>query len=349
MILIFRIGSLGDSLVVIPALYHIKKRHPNEAITLVSNDPKNNHLSTWSIVQYTGIFDNVITYNVKNIFSIFKLILKIRGTKTKKTLYYLPPFRTEKQMKRDLFVFKNLAGINDIIGIKNSVIALASKDKNGNLNRLQSEYNRLLVAVLNESKNKQLDSFLPSTPLLVPTQDNYQSIIEILPQKKGTIFIAIAHGTNMQAKKWPLGNFIELLNVLNKKFNNITFIVIGGTEDYNEGEKIRKKINNCINLAGKTSIIESATLLEKCHLYIGNDTGAMHLSSIMGTPVVGIFSARDNPGKWEPYGKNNTLLRKQVSCEGCMLVDCIDEDKRCIKDISINEVYNSVLKYLIQK
>jgi len=347
LVFVFRVGSLGDSLVSLPALHHIKKLHPKEKIILITNDPKKNYLSTWNIVKYADVFDDLMTYDGSRISSVMKLIKNIRRIKEEKTLYYLPPFRTEKQVKRDKLLFSYLAGIEKVIGLDTAVARLAGKDKEGKLLTLEKEYTRLLKVVLNEKDS--LNNFLPNTPLLKPSLENYKQVQKLLhSQIEDEQLIAIAHGTNMQAKKWELENFKELMKLLNKSYENLTFVLVGGKEDFNEGEKLREEIENCINLAGKTSIIESAVLLEKCDLFIGNDTGTMHLASVMGTPVIGIFSARDNPGKWEPYGENNITLRKEVKCEGCMLVECIYEDKKCIKMIDVNDVFN-VTKQFIEK
>ena len=348
MILVFRIGSLGDSLVSLPALHYIQQKHKNEKIILITNDPKNNHLSSWNVVKYANVFDDYIKYSGNKIRNIIELIISIRKIKEKKTLYYLPPFRTRKQVKRDRFLFHTLAGIETIVGLDEAVASLASQDSNGKLLILEKEYTRLLKVVLeNETYN---DALLPRAPLLKPTIETYKKVQTLMrtnmKNDNASLLIAIAHGTNMQAKKWDLKNFEALMLSLNEEYENIHFILVGGAEDYNEGELLRNSVKNCINLAGKTSIVESAALLERCDLFIGNDTGATHLASIMGTSVIGIYSARDNPGKWEPYGKNYTFIRKEVDCAGCMLTECIEDNKKCMTMISIMEVFDIVKFFL---
>jgi len=342
MIFVFRIGSLGDSLVSLPALYQIQKEHSSEEIILITKKSQKNHLNSWDILKYTNIFKKVLWYDEKNIKSIFKMIFKIRQIKEKTTLYYLPPFRTSKQITRDYFMFKHLASINTTIGFKNAQTTLARKNSKGILLKLESEYSRLLNIVLNHNK-----SFAPTLPLLKPKDIDYTTINKLTSSiSSNSILIAIAHGTNMPSKKWELDNFQKLITLLNSTLENLFFIVLGGKEDKLEGKYLEEKNHNCLNLSGETSIIESAALLEKCNLFIGNDTGTMHLASVMGTPTIGIFSARDNLGKWEPYGDNNTIIRKNIECEGCMLIECIEKDNKCIKMIDVNEVYQTSLEYL---
>lgn len=338
MVFVYRIGSLGDSIVALPAIHLIKKLHPNEKIILLTSNNQN-YMNTWEVLKYANVFDNVIFYN-KNFLSLIKFINNIRSINDNKILYYLAPFRNKNQIIRDKIIFK-LAGINKIFGLDESSVQIAKRDKKGKLLKLEKEYDRLLKIV-----NKDYESFKIPLPLLKIDQKindkiNFFIAKNNLVNKK---LIAIAPGTKMPCKKWDINNYLELMRKIEKNYDKISFVIVGGKEDFQDGEYLEERVNKCINFAGTLNIIESATLLEKCSLFIGNDTGTMHLASIMGVPVIGIFSARDNPGKWEPYGNNNLILRKTIHCEGCMLEKC--ETNECLKLITVGEVYEKVENYL---
>jgi ADP-heptose:LPS heptosyltransferase len=91
---------------------------------------------------------------------------------------------------------------------------------------------------------------------------------------------------------------------------------------------------------------EAATALKRCLLYIGNDTGTMHLAASLKVRCVAIFSARDLPGRWQPLGKHHIVLRKQVPCEGCMLVTCVEHGLACLAQIGIDEVEAAATRVL---
>jgi len=74
--------------------------------------------------------------------------------------------------------------------------------------------------------------------------------------------------------------------------------------------------------AGELSVRESAALMEGARFYLGNDTGVMHLAAAVSIPCVGVFSARNWPGIWEPYGHGHKVLRFDVPCSGCHLAVC---------------------------
>jgi ADP-heptose:LPS heptosyltransferase len=72
--------------------------------------------------------------------------------------------------------------------------------------------------------------------------------------------------------------------------------------------------------------------MQGMRLYLGNDTGTMHLAVAAGLRCVAVFSARDWPGKWDPYGSGHHVLRVDVSCAGCKLVTC-DRQMECLTGI----------------
>ena len=83
------------------------------------------------------------------------------------------------------------------------------------------------------------------------------------------------------------------------------------------------------NAAGELTVRQSAAVLDHCKMYLGNDTGTMHLAAAQSVPCVALFSARDWPGRWYPNGTANVILRQVVDCEGCMLETC-DKGNLCL-------------------
>ena len=82
----------------------------------------------------------------------------------------------------------------------------------------------------------------------------------------------------------------------------------------------------------------AAVALRGCALYLGNDTGTMHLAASAGAPCVAVFSARDWPGAWYPYGVPQRIFRTAPECEGCYLEVCVDRGNACLIAISVEEV-----------
>jgi ADP-heptose:LPS heptosyltransferase len=90
------------------------------------------------------------------------------------------------------------------------------------------------------------------------------------------------------------------------------------------------------NLCGVVGPRVSAAVLAKARIFVGHDSGPMHLAACMGVPVVAVFSARNHAGEWYPRGGvlRNRIIYHKTECAGCGLVDCVVEKKRCIASIT---------------
>ena len=75
-------------------------------------------------------------------------------------------------------------------------------------------------------------------------------------------------------------------------------------------------------------------------MLLTNDTGTMHLAVAVRTPCVAIFSARDFPGKWIPWGNNHKVIRKNPDCAICFADDC--QNNICMSEITIDKVYKAM-------
>lgn len=73
-------------------------------------------------------------------------------------------------------------------------------------------------------------------------------------------------------------------------------------------------------------------------MYLGSDTGTMHMAAAMGTPCVAIFNAKDAPGQWHPCGNGHKILRTAPPCEGCGMDICPKPVTTCLDDITVDDV-----------
>ncbi len=182
-----------------------------------------------------------------------------------------------------------------------------------------------------------------------PTPDHHAKAGRLLDEAgfQGHDMVAFAPGSKMQAKKWPEDRFEQVGLTLLHRFPGLRLVVVGGPGEISLGDRLcRTWGDRAVNLSGALSVWESAAMLERCTLYVGNDTGTMHLAASVATPCVAIFSARDNPGKWEPAGRGHIVLRHEVPCAGCMLDTCVDYDLACLKAISVDEVLTAITERL---
>jgi ADP-heptose:LPS heptosyltransferase len=78
-------------------------------------------------------------------------------------------------------------------------------------------------------------------------------------------------------------------------------------------------------------------------MFLGVDSGPMHLAAAVGTPVISVFSGQSKPGIWFPFQNEDSVIFHETSCCGCRLEVCGRENKRCILSITPDEVLRAVV------
>ncbi len=146
------------------------------------------------------------------------------------------------------------------------------------------------------------------------------------------------------AKRWLPERFAEAAAAVAAQ-SPVQWILFGTKSDAVIGEQICKALgDSCINRIGQTTLDQLIDELRECRLLLTNDTGTMHLASLLGVPVVAIFGSTD-PRLTGPLGQGHTILRHQVECSPCFLREC-PIDFRCMKAVSVEEVADAVLSIL---
>jgi heptosyltransferase-2 len=163
--------------------------------------------------------------------------------------------------------------------------------------------------------------------------------------RHGSIRIALAPGAAYgSAKCWLPERYAELADGLIAGVD-ADVIIFGAPPERDMAERIARSMKRrAINLAGATSIGDLPALLRACRVFIGNDSGAMHVAGAVGLPVVGIFGPTD-PEATRPATPQFTLIREPVSCSPCLLRHC-PIDHRCMTRISVEQVFSAATALL---
>ena len=139
------------------------------------------------------------------------------------------------------------------------------------------------------------------------------------------------------AKRWLPERFAEVVRAIGGEW-----VLFGTQKDAEVGAEIATSLDNgCLNLIGKTTLKELIDELRKCRLLLTNDTGTMHLATLLGVPVVAIFGSTE-PRLTGPLGQGNRIVRHQVECSPCFLREC-PLDFRCMKAVGVEEVASTVV------
>lgn len=164
---------------------------------------------------------------------------------------------------------------------------------------------------------------------------------------KGKVLIGLNPGaTYGEAKCWPSERFVALGKRLRDGYG-ASLIIFGASRPQEKAlnTEIARGIGaGCLDLSGRTSLLQLAALLRHCHVLVTNDTGTMHVAAGVGTRVVAIFGPTD-PRTTAPLGEGHVVIRKEVSCSPCLKRVC-PVDHRCMNLIEVGEVYNTVGAYI---
>jgi heptosyltransferase-2 len=157
--------------------------------------------------------------------------------------------------------------------------------------------------------------------------------------------IAIGAGASYgSAKCWPPSRFAELANQLQAQWD-ADVILFGAAGETDVSSAIASYMKRApIDLTGKTSIADLPALLSQCHVFIGNDSGAMHVAAAVGLPAVAIFGPT-NPFGTAPVTPRHTIVLQQPYCSPCFLRRC-PIDHRCMTRITASEVEAAVDPWL---
>src|SRR3989338_7764901 len=166
-------------------------------------------------------------------------------------------------------------------------------------------------------------------------------------QAVGGPFGLLSPGARFLLKPSPLENFAVLAERLLAEFP-VSLVIIGGKEDRELGAALAAaRPARVHNLAGDTALPETAEVLRRGCLFIGNDNGAAHLAAAVGIPCVTLFSGVTFPGLWEPWGERNLALRHRVPCEFCFSEGhCPTGTMECIRGISVERVLAAARGFL---
>jgi len=157
--------------------------------------------------------------------------------------------------------------------------------------------------------------------------------------------IAIAPGAAYgSAKCWPPGRFAAVADAFVDEFD-ADVILFGASSELEICRQIADRMRHRpVVLAGQTSMGELPALFSRCSLFVGNDSGAMHVAAAVGLPVVAIFGSTDPHGT-APVTYQKRLVQHKVACSPCFLREC-PIDHRCMERVPVEDVREAATKWL---
>jgi len=143
--------------------------------------------------------------------------------------------------------------------------------------------------------------------------------------------------TGGTAKQWFPERYARLAAGLCAKYRT-RVLIFGGPNDRGLGNKIAEEAGNgsCINIAGATTLGQAFALIERCSLFVTNDSGLMHAAAALDIPQAAVIGSTDHVAT-SPAGTNSVMVREPVPCSPC-LKDVCPFDHECMDRVSVDMV-----------
>lgn len=336
-ILVYHIGSIGDTLVAVPALWAVRESYPHAHITMLTDEQPGPFLvQSCDILDGSGLIDNYIVYPVGRPAAMVRLLLQLRSRKFDSLVYLIRAYVDDRRIQRDKLFFR-LAGIKRYIGMQ-----AFSKNPTYSLGSPMSEVPHLADAILTRLRADGLKT-PPAGQGRVDVnigeceQENITRWLSELPNDGGRPWLAMGPGSKMSLKIWPYERYLAVAKCLIDEYD-LWPVIFGGSGDRGVGEKLAQELGRGYVPAGVLGVRDSMAAMKRCLLFLGNDTGTMHMAAASGVRCVVPFSSRDAKGRWYPYGDGHIVLQTPIECQGCMLEECVERKMECILSISVQQV-----------
>ena len=246
----------------------------------------------------SGLIDGVITYNVaeRSFWNLTRLMLKLRATRAD-TMIYLTAGRGLQTVRRDLRFFR-------YCGLRKFVGAPVNDDLHNNRTEQNGEHEpeaERLARTLSELG--QIDLGKSTNWDLRLTAQEHNVAMKLLAPLEGTPFFCFSIGTKLASNQWEKAKWLALFANLTSPMAGMALVGIGADRDFAPTQRLLNHWSGpTLNLCGVSTPRQSAAVLSRARLFVGHDSGPMHLSAAVGTPTVGLFGNNNPPRRWHPFG-----------------------------------------------
>lgn len=330
-ILIRATNWVGDAIMALPALRAVRSRFPEASIAIVARP------YVADIYRGQGICDELIPYDPKGAHAGLggreRLARELRAQKFDVALLLQNAF--------DAAWLASRAGVPERIGYARDGrgLLLTRKirvPKTGEIPAHEQFYYLELVR-----RAGWIDTLPSESHIALRVSEEQcrraEEVIGSAGAGQKRMRIAIGAGASYgSAKCWPPERFADFVNRF-RVHTDADVILFGTAAEGEVSSAIVAGIKGpCISLVGKTNIVDLPALLSCCQLFVGNDSGAMHVAAAVGLPVVAVFGPTDPHGT-APVTPRCTVVQEKTYCSPCFLRRC-PIDHRCMTKVHAEQV-----------
>jgi ADP-heptose:LPS heptosyltransferase len=307
-VVIYRLGSLGDTIVALPCFHAVARMFPDaERIVLTNFAVTSVAAPLEAVLGHGGLVSRYIAYPVGA-----RALHELRTLRSRllalgaDTLVYLAANRGLVPTWRDLAFFK-LCGFSRIIGLS-PARDLRENRIDPHTGIVEPECERLARTLAGTVRIDLTDAGAWD---LMLDSDERAAGAGFAARFEGRPFIAIHSGGKVIEKAWGEANWRALLKELAASHGDHGLLLLGAGEDAARYAAVTaawpgRVVDGC----GALTIRQCAAVLHHARLFIGHDSGPLHLASISGVRCVGLFGSYNAPRKWHPYVGTHRIIHR---------------------------------------
>lgn len=357
-ILVRGVNWIGDAVMTMPALKALRKACPGAQVSLLVKP------SVSPIFEKDPKIDELILYEERfqGVIGKLKLAQRLRKKSFSKAILF--------QNALDAALITFLAGIPERIGYdRDGRGLLLTKRVPFNGDDRKVHHTHYYLDLLRASGIRADDS---QPWIYLPVHERLTARNKFSELKRPVLGINPG-ATYGSAKRWLPERFAEVACLFMKDTSG-SVVIFGGKDEENIAHEIERFVRihqsavsggvkgrrgminqllpltegSLLNLAGRTSLRELISFISECDAFLTNDSGPMHISYAVGTPLVALFGSTD-PGLTGPVGEGNIVITHVTSCSPCFERTCKNDDMRCMYAITSDEVFLAIKDILPDK
>ena len=333
-ILVVRLDSIGDVLLSEPAISALRRRFPESKIDVVAGEEGK------AILERNPAINSFVIYNAP-----WHAVWRGRRVSwISETRALWKVLRTLRKRRYDL-VFELRGDVRDIaFALATGAIVKVGSGWRGGGYMLDSEipyapcahrvdFALSIVGVVGAPT-------IPKSPRLHLSPEEQTWAERILPQSDSLHYIAFHLGAGFPNKCLPVDKFAQVASHIfqGPASAKRRLVLVGGKKEKELAAVLVEQLPfEPINLVGETNVTQTAAVLQRCRIFIGNDSAPMHLAAASGVPVVTFFGPSE-PEKYHPYGVEYRLLEVDLPCRPCDHVHCVYQDPQCMAQIEVGDI-----------
>ncbi|MDD5618113.1 MAG: glycosyltransferase family 9 protein, partial [Candidatus Omnitrophica bacterium] len=329
-ILVTRTDRLGDVLLSTPVIKNLRDNFPNAYIAMMVCS------SLGDLVKGNPYLDEVILFDKRGKHGGIVNSFRFAGELKKKNFDLALILHPRIRVHIILFLarIKERMGYDIKFGFLNTYILKHTKHRG---EKHETEYT---LDFLRELGINKFDKAM-FMPVYKEAEEWAGNFLKERGASKSKVVLVHAQAS-CHSRLWPQDYYNRLIDDIINIYK-VRVIYLGIERDDNI-----KESDNIVNITGRTSIAQLASLIKHANLLISNDSGPVHIAVALGTPVISIFG-RNQPGlsprRWAHSNAKSRFLHKDVGCQVCLAHDC-NRGFACLKAIEPKEVLSYADEFL---